>query len=93
MEKFISSLKKNVKKASAFLVACALSACMAICCFAEGGGTTYDAATTALQTGFSEVATQIVTVAGVAITGGIGIFGLKKLVTAAMSFFSKIIGR
>lgn len=92
MKNFISSLKKNVKKASAFLVACALSACMAICCFAEGGGT-YDAATTALQTGFSEVATQIVTVAGVAITGGIGIFGLKKLVTAAMSFFSKIIGR
>lgn len=93
MKNFFGTIKKQLKKASAFLVACALSACMAICCFAADGSGTYDAATAALQSGFSEVATQIVTVAGVAITGGIGIFGLKKLVTAAMGFFSKIVGR
>ncbi len=94
MKNFFAGLKKKSQKLSAVVMALCMSMCMAVTCFAvEGSGGTYDAATTALQTGFSEVATQIVTVAGVAIAGGIGIFGLKKLVTAAMSFFSKIVGR
>lgn len=94
MKNFFGTIKKQLKKASAFLAACALSACMAICCFAaEGGSSDYSTVTTALTNGFNDVATQIITVAGIAITGGLGIFGLKKLVTAAMSFFSKIVGR
>lgn len=86
-------MKKKSRKLSAVIMALCMAMCMAVTCFAADGSGTYDAATTALQTGFSEVATQIVTVAGVAIAGGIGIFGLKKLVTAAMSFFSKVVGR
>ena len=76
--------------------ACAVAApvvCAASLALTASAATDYSAATDALSTGFYEVATQIVAVAGVAIAGGIGIFGLKKLVTAAMSFFSKIIGR
>lgn len=76
--------------------ACAVAApvvCAASMALTASAETDYTAATEALSTGFSEVATQIVTVAGVSIAGGIGIFGLKKLVSAAMGFFSKIVGR
>lgn len=68
-----------------------LSAMMCMMNLTAFAATDYTAATDALSSGFTEVAAQIVTVAGVAIAGGIGIFGLKKLVTAAMSFFSKIV--
>lgn len=90
----IETFKKALFKASAVAAPVVTAASMVLTASAaEGGGTDYSTVTTALSSGFSDVATQIITVAGVAITGGIGIFGLKKLVTAAMSFFSKIIGR
>lgn len=87
----IETFKKALFKASAVAAPVVTAASMVLTASAEG--TDYSTVTTALSSGFSDVATQIITVAGVAITGGIGIFGLKKLVTAAMSFFSKIIGR
>lgn len=92
-EKAKKTAKEVVYNASAVAVPVACAAAMTITSFAAEGGTDYSTVTTALTNGFSNVATQIISVAGVAITGGIGIFGLKKLVSAAMSFFSKIVGR
>lgn len=91
IEKAKETGKKVLYNASAVAAPVVCAATMVVTASADG--TDYSTVTTALSTGFSDVATQIITVAGVAITGGIGIFGLKKLVTAAMGFFSKIVGR
>lgn len=90
VEKAKETGKKVLYNAAAVAAPVVCAASMILSVSAE---TDYSAATEALSTGFSEVAAQIVTVAGVSIAGGIGIFGLKKLVTSAMGFFSKIVGR
>lgn len=94
--KIIETGKKVLYNATAVAAPVVCAASMALTAAAEeasAGSVDYSAATQALSSGFSDVAAQIVTVAGVSIAAGIGIFGLKKLVTAAMGFFSKIVGR
>lgn len=100
IEKVKETGKKVLYNATAVAAPVVCAASMALTASAEeaasgaaSGSVDYSAATQALSSGFSDVASQIVTVAGVSIAAGIGIFGLKKLVTAAMGFFSKIVGR
>lgn len=96
IEKVKETGKKVLYNATSVAVPVVCAASMALTASAEeaaSGSVDYSAATQALSSGFSDVASQIVTVAGVSIAAGIGIFGLKKLVTAAMGFFSKIVGR